>query len=113
MVDDQQRPPRGHRSSGPPQHRRPVHRDGAVQELRRDQIEGALRKFASQITLDEVDAVGHSTGSGRLLCPDQSSGRDVDGDHGPAVFGEPDRVGSLSAAQIQNAAAIECGCDVG
>ena len=63
--------------------------------------------------LDEVDAVRHPTGSCRFPCSCQSGGRDVDGDDGPPVFGEPDRVGSLSAAQIQSAGAGECGCDLG
>src|SRR5215212_1126384 len=69
-----------------------------------DQVEGARGEGEGEVVLPEVDAVC-DTGRGRVRRhPIEGRGGHVDGVHAPALPGEPDRVATFAAAEVQRGA---------
>ncbi len=76
-------------------------------------VQRPFRESLVEVVALEVDAVQQvPTGRG-LAAPLQRGGRDVDGDDPPAVFGEPQRVGALTAAQVQGPSRRQFGGHLG
>jgi hypothetical protein len=75
-----------------------------MEKLRRHQLEYATRKAPVQIVALKVDTIGEIADHCVGRCPIQCGLRDVHRRHVPAVLGEPHRVGSLTATEIERAA---------
>ena len=113
VVDDDQQPARANGPRRPGKDRRPVQPDGGMQELRRDQVEFAVGKAVGQVERDELDAVADAARARRLPGATQRGLGDVDRDDVPAPLGEPHRVGTLTAAQVERPARRQIGRHVG
>ena len=78
--------------------------DRRVEEMRRDQVEGADRDRLREVVAGPRDAVGDPGGGGVLGGAIERRLRDVGGGDLPAALGQPDGVGALAAPEVERGA---------
>jgi fumarate reductase flavoprotein subunit len=100
VLDDEEHTAPPGRSGRSAEDRRAGERNGALEELRRDQVPPALGhvgKPRGQVDVDHLDSIGDPVGPGLGRQPAKGRERDVDGGHGPPPSGQPHGVTPLTA----------------